>query len=255
MSQRPITEDDLNAYVDQALDQARHSEVEAYLAANPDIARRIEGYIRDRDALRAALSPIASEPIPPELTLTGLVQARKARATPWKRAAAIALYLGIGAVGGWAVHSPAQKPAGITALAQEAASNYAVYAPDVQRPVEMAAGQRAQLVSWASQRLGYPVAVPDLTASGYHFLGGRLVATEHGPGLLLMFDNAKGSRLIMLTRAMAVDRNTTMQQGGKGPAVSFSWAQNGVGYSVVAPLSPAVLHPLADDVRSQMRSL
>jgi anti-sigma factor RsiW len=252
---RPITEDDLHAYVDQALDQARQEEVETYLATNPDVARRVAGYGRDRDALRAALAPVASEPIPPELNLIGLMTARRNRFATWKRAAAVALYIGIGGLGGWSLHSLAQPSAGIAALAQEAATSYAVYAPDARRPVEMVAAQRIELVSWASQRLGYPVAVPDLSSAGFRFLGGRLIATEHGPGLLLMFDNGKGTRLAMLTRAMAIDRNTTMKQGGDGPAASFTWAQNGVGYSVVAPLKPAVLHPLADEVRSQMRAL
>ena len=36
MNGRPITEDDLNAFVDQRLDSARHAEVEAYLEAHPE---------------------------------------------------------------------------------------------------------------------------------------------------------------------------------------------------------------------------
>lgn len=40
---RPISEDDLQAYVDQVLDAARHAEIRDYLRLHPDTARRIEG--------------------------------------------------------------------------------------------------------------------------------------------------------------------------------------------------------------------
>ncbi|WP_120010351.1 anti-sigma factor [Teichococcus vastitatis] len=41
MSNHPITEDDLHALVDEALDAARQAEVEAYLARQPAVAARV----------------------------------------------------------------------------------------------------------------------------------------------------------------------------------------------------------------------
>ena len=64
MNGRPITEDDLNAFVDQRLDPGRQAEVAAYLSAHPEIAARVEGYGRQRDQLRNLLMPIGEEPIP-----------------------------------------------------------------------------------------------------------------------------------------------------------------------------------------------
>ena len=64
MTQRPITEDDLHAYVDHALAPERRAEVATYLDDHPDIAGRIAGFANQRDALRAALAPIADEPLP-----------------------------------------------------------------------------------------------------------------------------------------------------------------------------------------------
>ena len=40
---------------------------------------------------------------------------------------------------------------------------YAVYAPEVRHPVEVAATQQEHLVQWLSKRLGRPLKVPDLT--------------------------------------------------------------------------------------------
>ena len=62
MSNRPITEDDLHAYVDGVLEPEREAEVAAYLEGHPDMARRVAAFSDQRDLLRKALAPIADEP-------------------------------------------------------------------------------------------------------------------------------------------------------------------------------------------------
>lgn len=256
MTVRPITEDELHAYVDGALDGQRMGEVVAYLADHPDVSRRIGDYMRERALLRQALQPIADEPVPAELNLTRLVQERAAaqrrwRGTGWQAAAALALLL-VGGAGGWSLRGPADRPAaGVAALAVEAADSYAVYAPDTGRPVEIAASDQAQLVQWASQRLERAVAVPDLSTAGFRFIGGRVVPTPHGPAALYMFDNGDGVRLVMLTRKMAVERDAPMREDAKGAITSVSWSRDGLGFSLVGPLAAATLHPIADTARRQ----
>lgn len=253
MSDRPITEDDLQAYVDQTLDASRQAEVTAYLEKHPDIAARVAAYRDQRDALRAALSPVAEEPVPPELSLARMIEARGGRRGMMRWAAAALLFLGIGTGSGWLLHDVVQPVSeGVGALAQEAAYNYQVFAPDPGRPVEIKADDRSALVKWASKRLNTPVAVPDLAASGYRFMGGRVVATAHGPALLLMYDDDRGTRLVMLSRPMAVDRDTPMAPHESDTVAGFAWADGGMGYSLVGPLSPEVLHPIADEARRQI---
>jgi anti-sigma factor RsiW len=43
-----------------------------------------------------------------------------------------------------------------------------------------------------------------------------------------------------------------MSQSVTGPVTGFSWAHNGIGYSLVGAASPDILHPLANAVRSQV---
>lgn len=52
----PVTEADLDAYVDDQLDAARRIEVEAYLARRPHDAARVMADLRTRDELRLALA-------------------------------------------------------------------------------------------------------------------------------------------------------------------------------------------------------
>ena len=62
MNQRPVTEDDLHGYVDQAMSPERRAEVASYLDDHPDVGRRVAGFADQRRLLRAALAPIAEEP-------------------------------------------------------------------------------------------------------------------------------------------------------------------------------------------------
>ena len=184
MSSHPITEDDLHGFVDHLLDSARRSEVQIYLDAHPEIAARIATFSRQREALRAAAAPIADEPIPPQLNVRHLMDGRRrSQAWSWRSMVASVLLLVVGGAGGWSLRGTAverSETSGITALAQEAAYTFNVYGIDRSHPVEFGPTDKAQLVSWIASRTGRTVSVPDLTASGYAFMGGRLVATPHG---------------------------------------------------------------------------
>jgi len=253
MTSRPISEDDLQAYVDEVLETHRRAEVLDYLSSHPEEGKRIERYREQRAALRDALAPIAQEPLPPELNLARMIQARRRPDLAWTRwAAAAAVLLCIGGATGWSLRGATQStPRGIPALAAEAADSYQVYASDRVRPVEMRESDRAELIRWASLRLGHPVSVPDLSASGYRFMGGRLVATPHGPAALFMYDDDRGTRLVLFTREMESDKNTPMSRQSRDGVDGFTWSKEGIGYSLVGPASPQ-LHPLADEIRRQV---
>jgi anti-sigma factor RsiW len=257
MNHRPITEDDLNGFIDQRLDARRQAEVVSYLEAHPDVAKRVAGMGEQRDMLRAALAPVAEEPLPPELDLARLIEARRrpARLPRWAAAAAAIALAVLGGAGGWSLRGMSQPPLeGVAALANEAAASYAVYAPDRVRPVEIRADDRAQLVDWISKRLGRPVAVPDLAASGYRFMGGRIVATAQGPAALFMYDDDRGTRLVMLARPMAADQNQPMSPLERDAINGFGWADDGLGYSVVGGIKPQTLRPIANEMRRQLKT-
>jgi len=255
MSDRPISENDLNGFVDGRLEARRRAEVAAYLQEHRDVASRVASMCAQRDMLQRAFAHVAHEPLPPELTLasTGEPQRFKKLLPPLTVAAAAVALLCLGGIGGWSLHGlSAQPTTGITALAREATASYAVYAPDQARPVEIR--DRAQLVAWVAQRLGRSVAVPDLALAGYRFMGGRIVATAHGPAALLMYDNDRDLRLVMLMRPMIREQNTPMARHAEGPINGYSWADKGLGYCLVGLAAPAVLHPLADEARRQIAS-
>ncbi|WP_020206393.1 anti-sigma factor [Cupriavidus sp. WS] len=251
---RPVQEEELLAYVDGALDAARRHQIDAYLRHHPDVARRVEGYVAQRAQLRAAFAPIAREPVPPELNLRRMLEARRARTgAPWRLAASVFVALCLGGMGGW-IGRAATEPAagGIAALAREATASYQVFASDPVRPVEISASDSADLLKWVSTRLRRPIALPDLAQSGYRYIGGRLVATEHGPAGLFMYDDGHGTRVAMLVRPMATEQNMPMKAHAQAGVAGYSWAAQGLGYSLVAADSTRGLHPLADEMRRQL---
>lgn len=257
MNHRPITEDDLHAYVDNVLEPERRAEVGSYLADHPDVAKRVSGFADQREMLRTALAPIAEEPLPAELNLSRIIGNRRRRPAPAWWAIAAMLLLGVGGLGGWVVRSTLEtSSSGLAALAQEAAYSYNVYAPDRVRPVEIRASDAAQLVQWASGRLNRPVRVPDLASSGYRLMGGRLVATQHGPAAMFMYDNDRGGRVVVLTRPMSsADQNAPMMAQSNGSATGFAWADSGIGYSLVGEAPAETLRPVANEVRRQARAI
>lgn len=254
---RPTSEDDLHAYVDGLLPAARRADVEAYLAGNPEVAERFARIGQQRDALRTALGAIAAAPVPPQLNLEHMVSSRRRPRWPdWRAAAAACLLFSAGATGGWMLRgTTTEERVGITALAEEANDAYAVFAPDGGRAVEIPAADSATLVSWVEDRLARPILLPDLSATGYRFIGGRVIATGHGPAALLMYDNAQGGRIAVFMRPMLhADQSAPMARHRKGDAVGFAWAENGMGYSLVGGSGAATnLHPIADEARRQFR--
>lgn len=256
MTDRPITEDDLHAYIDGRLEAARSEEVSVYLDKHPDVAARFASFSVQRALLHGAFDPVADEPIPTRLNLNHMIATRRQnKVSTWRLAAAAVVLLVAGGSGGWYMHDMTLPPTeGVVALAREASDSFVTYAADRTRPVELRADNMVELVDWATERMGQKPVMPDLSKSGYRLMGGRVVSTPHGAGLMLMYDNDQGTRLVMLTRPMAVDQTRTMTPHSQGKVDGWAWASNGMGYSLVGSLPSEALHPLADDIRRQVQN-
>jgi anti-sigma factor RsiW len=250
-----ITEGDLHAFLDGELDDARRAEVMSYLAEHLEAAEQLDIYGRQREELRAALAPIAEEVIPPRLELTRIIASRNAPTRIANRygLAASVLLVASGAVGGWFLRGigiESRASSGILALTEEATDSYNVFAPDRVRPVEVR--EQPEMVKWASKRLNRTVAAPDLTGEGYRFMGGRLVSTPHGPAVLFMYDDDQNTRIVFLSRPMLVEKDARLTQHSYGGVAGVAWADGGIGYSLVGPVSAKTLERVAGEVRRQL---
>jgi len=263
-SELPITEADLQAYIDGRLAQGRRTEIEAWLATRPDEAERIAQVRSQRDNLRALYDPVLGEPVPERL-------ARVAQRGPRPRGIALAAgWVALGAVAGvlagWQLHAlqDARKPllSEGASIARSAAVAHATYSPEVRHPVEVAADQQAHLVAWLSKRLGAPVRAPVLDAVGLSLVGGRLLPGEGDPATgpqpapvaQFMYQGSKGQRVTLYVRTETRDHGETAFRFAREGSVSvFYWIDRKFGYALSSSdLDRAELLRLANLVYRQL---
>jgi anti-sigma factor RsiW len=267
----PVSEADLHAYADGQLDPGRRAEVEAYLAAHPDAAEKVDNWRRQASELHAAFDGVLNESVPLKAlppTLRGSAADRGRGPAGWGMALAASIAsLALGGAIGWIAHDRmdtlALRVPSVERFAREALASHVVYAPEVRHPVEVAATDEAHLVAWLSKRLGAPLRVPDLRPQGFHLIGGRLGVAGGGPSAILMYEADDGTRLSLQLRHMERDTPDTgfrLERMGAGPgdrpataagAMVFYWVDRDIGFALAGPLERAPLLALAQSVYRQ----
>lgn len=196
-----ITRDTLMAYCDTQLDAATRSAVETHIAAHPEAAAELAQMQRQSDAIRTLYGPTVSEPIPSRLDPHRLVLvANRRRAAGLARAAMIVALIGIGMATGWFLRPTADAPAIYDHLIADAVSAHTVYVAENRHAVEVAGTDSDHLSTWLSNRLSTHLAMPDLAAEGFSFLGGRLLPAPEiagGRAAQLMYQDNAGKRLTL----------------------------------------------------------
>ncbi|MCS3806874.1 anti-sigma factor RsiW [Chromobacterium alkanivorans] len=259
-----VTEQELQAYLDDALPLERRAAVEAYLENHPEARERLRTYRRLQDDIGALFEPALLEPVPPRLLAAALPPPQRGwRVQWWQGAAASLLMLVLGGGGGWLLRGQLQAPAAqwvAAADSQEplprlAAMAHVVYSPDVKRPVEIDAEHQDQLVAWLSKRLQSRVKPPLLSAQGYELIGGRLLPGEQGPVAQFMYHNAAGQRMTLYVATTATPRRDAgFRFASQGPVNVFYWWDGRFAYALSAGLGQAELGRLAEAAQRQLRA-
>ncbi|MEZ5592118.1 MAG: anti-sigma factor [Gammaproteobacteria bacterium] len=247
-----VTEQDLHAYVDDQLDQARRAEIEAYLQMTPAEAAKVRDYQRINQALQTLHQGVLAEAIPRRLRRQSKPVRR--RRAGWQ-AAMVAGWLLCGGVIGWWLRAqwPMPLPPFRDALVQEALQAHAVYLPEVRHPVEVPAEQEKHLVAWLSKRLAASIQAPKLTAAGFELLGGRLLPAGDGPAAQFMYQNAQGQRLTLFVRKdVKGSPDTAFQFAEKNQLNAFYWIDQDLGYALIGDVERDILTQLATSVYQQL---
>jgi len=256
MMPTPISEADIHAYVDGRLSAARAAGVDEALASDPALAARVAEMRAQNAALRDAFDLVLDEPIPEHLLAAAVPpaprDARYRRAVPL--AIGFAATLLIGFFGGWLVRDALIERAGTpTSFARQAAFAHALYAADVNRPVEIWANEEKRLVNWLTKRLGFQVHAPDLTSVGYLLVGGRLVAGNEKPTALFMYENADKERLSLQVRKQSQGADETAFRYAHENGIGvFYWVDEACSYALAANVDRSQLLKIAHVVYGQL---
>jgi len=253
-----VEEDELQARVDGRLPPERSAEVNAYLAANPEEEARLSRYVAQKQMLSAAFADEPAGPIPGRLRVARLLEEqRRRRYRRFAQIAAAVALVAVGAAGGWAARYsvPAFFASSNSALADartitaDAISAHRVFSVEVRHPVEVDVGQEAHLVQWLSKRLGRPLVVPDLSAAGFHLMGGRLLPAEDSPAAQFMYENGK-ERLTLYLRS-GIGGETAFRYSEENGIGAFYWSDEGFGYALAAKADRNLLLRLAEIIFQQ----
>ena len=252
----PISDADVHACVDGQLPPDGVARVEAALAGDARLAERVAALRAQNAALRDALDPVLAEPIPEQLLAAATMPDPRAAGFYRRVAGALAiaatLVLGIGL--GWLGRDALIERAGTpTTFARQAAFAHALYAADVNRPVEVWATEEKRLVTWLTKRLGFQVHAPDLNGVGYSLVGGRLVAGNEKPTALFMYENADKQRLSLQVRKQAPGTGETAFRYAVENGVGvFYWIDDACGYAISGSVDRAQLLKIAHVVYGQL---
>jgi len=266
----PVTEDEIQAYVDGALSEARRADVERELERNPDLAARVSDYFSLNSLLHERYDRVLGEPLPASLrTAPEPLPAHQREAANWPRFAGMAAALVLGVGIGWGTHfgMSMMAPSASTAtdvrtvsadsselFARQAAVAHVVYMPEVARPDNMSSTQEQDFVQWLANRLGTDVHPPMLEKSGFALAGGRLLPGDDGGQVAqFMYRNAQGERVTLCISHRKVSSNTTaFKLYQDGPVSVFYWVDGDFGYALSGGIDHKVLLQLAHDVYAQL---
>lgn len=257
--ERPIGEDDLQAFVDGRLEPSRVQAVQDFLASDPRRAEQTDREIAQRDALRARLSFKAQEPIPSRLRVANIVAAQRQPHRAYGRGVAAALawlVIGgmLGATGGtwWAERQMQSAPP--MAVADNAIAAHRIYVSERLHPVEVPGDQEAHLVQWLSRRVGKPLVAPDLKVQGYRLIGGRLLPSDGEAAAMFMYENAGGNRLTLYVRSSGEAGEAAFRFEAQDGISAFSWIDSGLSYVVSAKSERGELLPIAEAIYHQFEA-
>lgn len=247
-----IDRDMLMAYIDGQLDATSRTTLEADPAAMAEIA----ALQRQSDAIRTLFGPAAAEPVPTRLDPHSIARTRARRR--WdglRQAAVLALVLGIGVVTGWLTRPLPQDPELYDRLIANAVSAHTVYVAENRHAVEVAGSDSEHLSSWLSNRLDQNLAMPDLSAEGLTFLGGRLLPAPEiagGRAAQLMYEDATGERLTLYITPSTGVSGPAYETVGFGLDTALYWTDDVFTCTLVGPQSAETMQAVLASVAAQL---
>lgn len=243
----------LSAYLDCELAPEDVAVVEEALARDPELAAEL-ARLQAADALaRAEFAEELNEPIPAALT-----QAIEGARVTWPAnlgwrprfavglsALAASVALIIGGAGGY--YTRLQDPVQVVAARgwlDDIADYHRVYSGQKRHLVEVPASEADHIETWLTNTVGAEVRVPDLSAEGLTFQGGRLLVAVGKPVAQLMFTDASGGVVALCVIRSDSPQATQAQRSSQGFDM-VSWGGTGANFVVVGDAGRSDLQTIA----------
>jgi anti-sigma factor RsiW len=263
----PIDEQELNAYVDGTLPDARREAITKRLESDAVLRARVEDYRLLNSMLRDRYDPVLDEPIPARLQIK---QKQKGfAAANWNRYGAMAAMLVLGAGIGMGVDMAFRSsPTGDLAstqhisvadssdsFARDSAIAHVMYVPEDPHPYEINADREQTMARFLAAKLGTVEHPPVLTHAGFELMGGRLFPGNSGRIVQYTYQGATGARVTLCISSPKT--GVQVQANGfqlyrDGPVNVLHWIDGRLRYAVSGGVDQAQLVELAREVQTQL---
>lgn len=233
----------LDQYVDSELSPEETRALEAHLRECPscsgDALRRMQLKRATRDAgQRYTATPEFRQRIRQQIR----AKPRRGRIWLWvpALASAVILLAAVVTVGRWYERSRSQQV--LTELADLHVSDLASASP-----VDVVSSDRHTVKPWFQGKLPFTFDLPELQATGYTLVGGRVAYLEHEPGAHLLFNVGAHRISVFIFRERPEIERAFPARDSDHRVLSFhveSWASGGLRYFVVGDASPEAIQGL-----------
>jgi anti-sigma factor RsiW len=237
----------LDLYVDGELSGDELKEVEAHLQACPTCAADALNRLQLKRMTESAGRRFSPRP---EFRLKVDQSIDAAKRPQWAGdgtalAAAAVLVLLLAPAAVWLQHSRSEQ-----ALAELADLHVSTLASA--NPVDVMSSDRHTVKPWFQGKLPFTFNLPELQASAYKLIGGRLTYFQQSPGAQLLLEVGKHqiSVFIFQNRAELSVLNSGSSLSTKLAFNTESWTEGVLWYFVVGDASPSDIHDLSELLRS-----
>ena len=228
-----IMEEELHAYLDGELPDARRAAVEAYLREHPDDARRLEAYRADGKAIARIFSH-AGAAMPGRLPSS----ASSWRSFPWRHAAAAILILAVGAVAGWfgreRINDTSMERLGYQAVA----AHLIVNSPGVEA---LATSSLDELSRRMSSALGIRVQLRDPSSTGYKIVAARIVPQGEGRAVQLVVRGPADETITFYIEGRPGAKETPFRRIAGEGLTTLVWEDDDLACAITSTLEPKKL--------------
>jgi anti-sigma factor RsiW len=230
----------LSALMDNELPTAEAEALRQKMQADPALQAEYDRLVLANDLALAEFGTMLEQPVPLALARTVsqaplTVPANLPRAPrPWFQiAAALALAVLTGAGGYMAGQRQGEVEVAADWVA-EVATYHKVYAAQGRHLVEVPASESEHLVAWLSKETGVPFTIPDLSAQGLTFEGGRLLVAAGQPIGQLMYRDANGAVIALCFIASDKPASEAVPRDLDG-FDALVWGKAGARFIVIGP--------------------
>lgn len=257
----PVTDRDLNEYIDGRLSTERRREVETWLRQHPEGQARLR-ILRELDGqLRGLGADVLHEPVPERLSQAfqapagarrggtkRRVQRRRGR-TFWKPAAAALVIFVVGMAAGWMVRSEVvgPQPSELDQLLADATYAFTFYVADRDHSIEFAPDELETLTTTNAHLHEAAIEPPDLRPIGYTFRGARISPAGRQIGTFFFFEGEDGADI-----GLVFWRSEEAATGVGSTAIDdlncWYWFASGFGFALLGPSGAEALGEVATEL-------